>query len=121
MKPSSPLKLLLILQCSLQLFSTSRAHFSFTVRVFSYTTTGSCDGPLDSACETFLNNFCLRGPRGTGSRSTNDRDCPLGGNHGNVYDSGTIIITSNQPWPVFPLLFFNNKTDAFLFREDFNC
>ena len=96
MKPSS--SLLLMLQCSLHLFSTSRAEFSFTVTVFSISTSGSCDTFVNSACETFLNNFCLRGPRGT--RSGDDGDCPLGGNGGDLYRSGTRTITSNQPWPV---------------------
>ena len=120
MMPSS-LKLLLILKCSLHLFTISRADFSFTVTVFSYTTSGTCDAAFNSACETFINSFCLRGPRGTASQSTDNMDCPLGRSRDDVYDSGTITITSNHSWPVtFILLKLSCIYILYPFREDFN-
>jgi hypothetical protein len=87
-----------VLLCGLQLFTTTRAAFSFTINLFSHTTSVDC-GFLDGDCETFLSAFCLRGPRS--SQSADDNDCPLGRN-GEAVDgpSGIRTITSSQPWPV---------------------
>lgn len=98
MGPFTLLKLLL----SLHLITTTRADFSFTLNIFSHTTSGSCLGDdLTGDCETFLPSFCLRGPRQ--DRSTSTTDCPLGRNTNSLdesVNSGIRVITSNRPWPV---------------------
>ncbi len=101
MKPLALLQLMFLLQCNLQLFTMTRAAFSFTTTILTHSTNGNCFGDdLSGACETFFPTFCLRGPRVT--RSTSITDCPLGTVNGlsPSESSGSRVINSNAAWPV---------------------
>lgn len=91
------LLVLLLQQWNLQL---CRADFSFTLSIFTHSTSGNCFGDdISGACETFFSLFCLRG--GRTSSSTSRTDCPLGRDTEDFFDaSGSRTITSVQPWTV---------------------
>ena len=95
-------KAVLLLVFTLLAPSLTSAAFVFEFEVVSYVTNGDCFGiDFTIPCETFVDDFCLRGPAYFNGQDGDLSQCPLGANSQAVYGvPQTRSITSNLPWPV---------------------
>ncbi len=88
----------------LKIAAMGRADFLFEFEIVRHRTNGNCFGiDFTIPCETFVNDFCLRGPsfRG-GTPNYNRNTCPLGKNSERVFETvpAQRTIQSTEPWPV---------------------
>ena len=89
----------LLLSCT----AVARSAFTFEFEIVRHHTNGDCFGmDLSIPCETFVTDFCLRGPSFVGTTIADLAQCPLGVNGNRVFQDApqTRTIESNQPWLV---------------------
>ena len=86
------------------LLQLSSAQLVFDFKIINVTTAGDCDVWPATACETYLNRFCLRE---RDKSSDDDSDCPLGCSEEFDPDGASLPVSrqilSSDSWPVSAL------------------